>query len=645
MTPILFLLFFLFTQSLNIELASPYGTIQGSFYMTEGQSFTVTKENKQYSLALNFEEIEAVLDLIINANIAQPSIDLFKFNNEKYKSNVDYFVNPDKTDKHLIIMEKNTAKSTTENCLEQGGKTVNIVDEETLITVTNLGNAQNELSRDNPKSLPIQNYNEFWQHIETDPTGTLIFSNTRKPLPKQLNGKPTIITLTDLEPKTRCAYFSNTENTFSTAACNDNLVQKYNVCQHDMNENELLALASHINTYKEQKSTAKIIKTLLLKTASTIETSPLSKINKINVDILTRYQKKMAKNLATVDKSLNPKGLNIFIQHQKDILHRFSALYMSMKNQDLSRISKFFSTNTDRSEDKLQLDTLMTEHIISSKFSKTDKELQITVMTGTDATIMKSAELRPLVINQQHPSLGGQVLLTENECYQNSCLGNPCFLKQPMTSPCCLKHILNKNFECRNVPTHPIQYLAKIKENEFLLVSSMPVLIQSSTCPNVKTSAQGSYLIAIDIEEVGCDLYIDDLKLPVKGAIAVQKYLNEKKRISTSIINIGQDTTSRQNNSNINPIFNLTHTESIKEYILPIAVILGALATILGTSITTYLFVKKRDLNDTEERRHNVPEIFPLQPISSVRPIIRTIRFNERSVPPLSTDSDSSTSD
>ena len=173
----------------------------------------------------------------------------------------------------------------------------------------------------------------------------------------------------------------------------------------------------------------------------------------------------------------------------------------------------------------------------------------------------------------------------------------------------------------------------------------MPVLIQSSTCPNVKTSAQGSYLIAIDIEEVGCDLYIDDLKLPVKGAIAVQKYLNEKKRISTSIINIGQDTTSRQNNSNINPIFNLTHTESIKEYILPIAVILGALATILGTSITTYLFVKKRDLNDTEERRHNVPEIFPLQPISSVRPIIRTIRFNERSVPPLSTDSDSSTSD
>ena len=161
--------------------------------------------------------------------------------------------------------------------------------------------------------------------------------------------------------------------------------------------------------------------------------------------------------------------------------------------------------------------------IISSKFSRTEQKLQI--LTGIDSTKMKSIDLLPLVINNKQPAYIGSVfnLIEIVYCYQNTCLGNPCILKDAINSPCCLKYLLNKNSECPLVDSRSKQYLAKLKENEFLLVSAKFIDIYSSTCPNIKANVQGSFIIVIDVDEMGCNLFLDNLELPIKGAISIHK--------------------------------------------------------------------------------------------------------------------------
>ena len=632
-----FILYLLLHKTTSIQLATPYGKIHGAFYVTDGATYSVTDENKEYTLILNFIELLSQIEyFLIAGDIATPTAILHKSLQEVLKQSQNSFVNPEYTDKHIIITEPETAAQSTQNCYNIEGKPLSIANDHSLETVTKLAETQNFLSTANPDSLPLQNYDSFWQNIIRDPTGNFIFADSRLTVPLKLDNKPTIIDLAGLDPSKKCAHFTISTNTFSIDDCNNTNIKKYNICLNQLNQNDVLALSSQVNTFEEQLQEFSTIKSLLIKAFNDLEETPIPDKNKINVQIFSKYQNKIIDNINGVGKnSVNSKGLSVFTTHQRSILKRLSSLYLSLTSKNILHILTFLSPAENDNNQENLLENFYREQIINSKFTKQKDFITITVSTGLDSTQFKSANLLPLIINKKQPSFSGSVLITKDTCFQNSCLGSPCILKDSIKSPCCLRHLLQKNYECQQTIAKSVQYLAKMKENEFLLVTSNPVEVTSSTCPNIKANIEGSFIIAVDIDEVGCNLYLNDLELPTKGAINAQKLLTLKKRVSISFIN----------NLNGEITDNSTSNIDLNKYILPSAVILGALATILGTSITTYLFIKRK--NEDEEQGHSdddVPEVIPLQHLQTLRPIIKTMRFqHSRPVTPISTEDSSST--
>ena len=182
-----FLLYLLLHKTTSIQLATPYGKIHGAFYVTDGATYSVTNEDKEYTFILNFTELISQIEyFLVASNIVTPTNILHRSSLEQFRQNQNSFVNPAYTDKHLIITEPETAALSTQKCYNIEGKSLNIANDQSLDTVIKQAETQNLLSTTNPASLPPQNYDSFWQNIIRDPTGNYIFADSRLTVPLTL---------------------------------------------------------------------------------------------------------------------------------------------------------------------------------------------------------------------------------------------------------------------------------------------------------------------------------------------------------------------------------------------------------------------------------------------------------------------------
>ena len=244
--------------------------------------------------------------------------------------------------------------------------------------------------------------------------------------------------------------------------------------------------------------------------------------------------------------------------------------------------------------------------------------------TATNTTRMKVMELQPLVINGQQPVFTGSALLTDQHCYQNTCLTNPCVIKKPIKSGCCNKYILNERTNCPMTKAKTKRYLAKTKEDKFLLVTAQPMTVHSENCLQLKATIQGTYIIHIKPHEQNCNLILDDFELPIRGSLSVNKIIGSNTRISTTFTA----------NSSFQTIDTPLSNADWNRYGLPTVFILGLISTSAGTAISMYILRRtqrpriptvnttRREHRENPHQMNLVPHQMELMPIP-LRPVLR----------------------
>ena len=229
---------------------------------------------------------------------------------------------------------------------------------------------------------------------------------------------------------------------------------------------------------------------------------------------------------------------------------------------------------------KEKLAKLLKEQIIHSQFTKTAyKRIQVRVTTATNTTRMKVMELQPLVINGQQPVFTGSALLTNQRCYQNTCLTSPCVIKKPIKSGCCNKYILNERTNYPMIKAKTKRYLAKTKEDEFLLVTAQPMTVHSENCLQLKATVQGTYIIHIKPDKQNCNLILDDFELPIRGSVFVNQIVGINTRIPTTFVA----------NSSLQTIDTFPSNTDWNQYGLPTVLILGLISTSIGTAVLMHI--------------------------------------------------------
>ena len=168
------------------------------------------------------------------------------------------------------------------------------------------------------------------------------------------------------------------------------------------------------------------------------------------------------------------------------------------------------------------------------------------------------------------------------------------------------------------------RYLAKIKEDEFLLVTAQPMTVYSENCAYLKATIQGTYVINVKPNGKGCNLFLDDFELPVRGSIFVNKITCNNTRIPTTFT-----TKSSLPTTDVSP-FSLKWNH----YGLPTVLILGLLSTMIGTAVSMYILRYTRGSGVSaaniirREHEENPPmmELMPMQ----LRPALRNISFQQQ---------------
>ena len=179
------------------------------------------------------------------------------------------------------------------------------------------------------------------------------------------------------------------------------------------------------------------------------------------------------------------------------------------------------------------------------------------------------------------------------------------------------------------------RYLAKLKEDEFLLVTAQPMTVYSENCAYLKATIKGTYVINVKPDEKGCNLFLDDFELPVRGTIFVNMITGDNTRIPTTFTTNSSFPTTDATAT--------TFSTNWNNFGLPTVLIIGLLSTIIGTAVSMYLFLHTREAevseaNSVRREYEENPPMMELMPLNS-RPILRRITWQHHE--PVDEDSSS----
>jgi hypothetical protein len=600
----------LLTGVSSLQTIPPEGEIMGRYYVTNSKRVTTTRESETINLAFDKDLLLENLDTLIG--IEKTGEILFQ-NFEKelkiYKKQAKEFI-PTTSGKLLTVLGADTATQSTINCTNMGGHIFDIKTPEDIATIKSLSTA---IVTEIKETVPTQaDFTEFWLELVLTQEKLPIFPRTGSTLPPKLDDKATKIVLSDLNDPSNCAFFNSQEKSYKTAKCDDSETLKNVVCE--LNTGFKTKRFTFLEAHRQNNVLNSLRKSFsaLFENRKRQETEIKPKSETI-VSVFNKNETTMIKNLRTItSQGISYNSFQALINYSRNYLKTLTALYKAFKEKNLIHIIHILMSKT---QDAVSVNNVNKLHsqIVDTDMYTTTTQIRIKVKAGTRNKQMISATLYPLIFNNQQPQFSGHTLRSTTECLYNDCTQDPCYIKTVTQIPCCNVNLLNLEGSCPNIPSNKLNYLSKMENNKYLLVSSHNTLISSHTCPNIYVEVSGTILISIDVQASGCDIQVGNISLPIVGAVSAEEFISPTKRNSINLMHRFQPDFSHPQNT-------------YNQYLLPISLMVGTVATLTGTGLTLYLFFKKRlslTLNTRQGRNTrspSLPESFPLRPI--LRPSI-----------------------
>ena len=625
------LLIFLFlTSSHPLQLVPPDGEIKGKFYVTPAEIVTTSRESEVIVLSIERNTITETLETLLRLEEIEerltPEI------NKDYKAHEKFAKEflPTVLGNYLTLLGSDTAEASSKKCTTMGGHIYEIKTSKDFEVVTELSDRiVNELKA---TGQDITSFEEFWQEIILSQEKLPIFLRTSNSVPDKLGESTTTVTLTGLSEPEQCAFVKLKTKAYSTDKCKDNNVKKNIVCKLENDEGSQrlpLLLAQRQN--KLLKSLKTSIPSLLdnLKLPPKL-TPPLPEVA---VSVFDKNEALIIRNLRTLKlENVSFKVFVSLINYNRVLIDNIQKLNRAIETKDISHVLQTLVSSAQNTTITSKLEELKTKQIIDTEMYTTETKLNIRVKTGSKNEQMLASSLFPLIFNSQQPQFLGKTLRSTTECLYDVCQQDPCHISTVTPVPCCNLNVLGLEGYCPNIPSTKLEYLAAMDDNQYLLVSSSGTLITSHTCPNIHVKVSGSVILTIINQTSGCDISVGEISLPIIGTMSAEVFSSPSKRDKINLIQRYQ------------PEFpNLD--EETDSYLVPVSVVIGTVATVIGTALALYLCLQKRvtlAVHTHEDDDQEPSTSYPLQSYP-LRPILKPPTSSSNMIS-YSEDSDSSSS-
>ena len=596
-----FLLPFLITLTIThtsqaIQKIADFGTIKGKYYVTQELQEHYNAELQQYKLKINvpkaLKPIEATKTLQVVNDINKHELDIEDQLRKRRKA--QFTTTQDGKD--IKILSKLTAVEAQKQCQTIHGKPLDFINTKTLESIKSYIQQTN-----------IQ-LEEVWQAMVLSKERIPIFINSFKQVPKFWENSPNSLAYEPsitVEDQNKCGFLNLKEQKFGTADCNSE--KKALICELLPTETSisrrrvshvlfdlLLLEAIQLNkAWEGLKSKVPIIDVIPDQT----EYTEMLIFPNLHQTIINNLIQKPPKAMAT----------NLFEQmcgYLNKILTRTRKFIEDTSNNSLQQIAPYLSGKKGDSKTQTNLiEDIFKSRDIQTKIFQANEDLFIQITVGKTTKEANSFQLFGLIINGNKPEYEGQAFELENTCVKQLPTATN-YQLTPSTStiiPCCNHHVLNKADQCEEISARTTRHqpwVAMVERDSYLFVSAKKLRVTSNSCQNINLLLDGSFVIKINSQEIGCDLRVDDFQLKTRGSITILKYtgINELKPVDY-----------KQHQGYL-------PSTDLNEYILPITVVIGTAATIIGTMITLYLTISKRaerrrrrELRVTNVRATEVP--------------------------------------
>jgi hypothetical protein len=590
-----------------LQIIQPGGKITGKYYMTPPTSIRTSRESETTQILIDKEILTSTIAALLKLKeIEDHLIPAIENESRTHKTFASEFL-PTSLGNSLTLLGADTATQSAINCTTMGGHIydiknaadVKVIKEMAAGILAELGESKTEA---------VGGFNDFWQEIMLSQEKLPKFLRTGNPIPLKIGNKGVTASLGELTSNTKCAFFSITGNSYSQALCQDPGVKKHVACAlNDIGSKRFtFHIANHLR--KTLSFLGSAIPALFDDLKHPKPTTNLDK--GIPTSIFDKNETKIVKAIRTL--VANTVSYNTFMSltnFNKILVNNLQKFYNALRTKDISAILPILTALSPSTLTSTAMKSLHTRQTIATEIYTTATQVVIDILTASDTQLMTSASLHPMIFNKKQPQFSGQILKTTTECIHNDCNHNPCHIEVITPISCCKANILGLEGHCPNIESTTLKYLARVEKNKYLLVSSSDALISSHTCPNIQAKVKGSVLITIVPQTTGCDIQIENVSLPILGTISAEIYTSPTTRSPINLIK--------------NQLSNFPNIQSAyTEYLLPITVVLGTLATVIGTAITVYIFFKKHLSNPEDpddlyanQNANHPSESYPLQTI------------------------------
>ena len=608
----------------SLQIVPPGGQILGKYYMTNPASITTSRDSTTTTITMDKETIIDALTVLQSLKIVEDRLiaDL-ESESRVHKTQATEFISTS-LGNALTLLGADTAAQSAINCTVMGGHFYDIKNSEDVEVIRKLSTGIKSELEGKP-GVTIPTFNDFWQEIHLTQEKLPRFLRTGNTLPLTIGSKKVTANLGGLTGITKCAFFSLSEGSYSTADCNNAEVKKHVAC-------ELKPLEGKKFTFYLARHLRKTLSFLSISIPAFFENIKKSDHDEgsttgVLVSIFDKNETRVIRNVKLLNaKAVSYNDFSSITDYSKILVDNLQSLYNALRTKDINQILPILKTKSSDTSANNLLSTFLTRQVISTEVFTTSTKVVINVGSASKTKLMMATSLHPLIFYNQQPQFSGQILKTKTECIHNDCISDPCNINTVTQIPCCNVNILGLEGYCPDIASTNVEYMARLNVNKYLLVSSVNTPVTSHTCPNINIKLSGTILLTIDIQKTGCDIQVGNTSLPIIGSATAEVYTSPTRRTPINII------------QRYDPSFT-EFQGTYNKYLLPVTVILGTLATLVGTTISLYLFLKKRlsrrpnsedDMNSPAETQH--PETYPLRSI--LKPIVLTsnmLSYNEDS--------------
>lgn len=614
-----------------LKMAPPGGELLGKYYVSQANMVTTSRDAEVIEFSMDKTTLTESLDALLRLKEIEER--LTQEVNKEYKVHSDFAAQfmPTSLGSYLTVLGPETAETSARTCSNMGGRMYEISNPQDIAVITTL--SEGVVSELKASGREIPPFKEFWQEVVLSKEKLPMFFRTKNKVPANLGNETVSGSLSTLTDAEQCAFINLEESTYSTAKCKDDSVKKNTACElaNDQGSKRLPLLIARRQT-ESLKSMSSSITSLLGSLKLTPE--PTTTKPEVLVSIFNKNETLIIKNMRTL--KLENVSYKVFISltnYNNILADNLRKLYNTLRTKDIHQILDILVSSTRDVVVDQKIEELKTQQIIKTNLFTTETQIKLQVQTGTKNELMLSASLHPLIFNSQQPQFSGHTLRSKTECLYNNCHQDPCHISTVIPVPCCNANVLGLTGHCPDIPSTKLYYLAALEKNKYLLVSSKTTTLSSHTCPNIHVKVSGTILITVDNQTSGCDIQVGDMTLPIVGAMSAEVFITPTKRNLINLINKFQKE------------FSTPDSQSVPEnYLLPSTVVVGTTATVIGTALTLYLFLKRRQL-PTDLPEYDDPQPGIPQPMESypLRPILKATALVSNMVP-YSDDSDTSSS-